>query len=520
MPWRGPDFPGEFPTLGYAVAELIQQACVIPDGDLVGEPFALTDEMLRFLLRFYRLDPETGRFHYDRGAQLTRPQKWGKGPFVAAIICVEGHPEGPVRFAGWDAAGEPVGRPWATPHIQVTAVSEDQTENVWRALLAMIQRGALASAIWDTGLTRINLPGGGMIEPTTSAALSRLGQRITFAAQDETQAWLPTNGGAKLADTQRRNIAGMGGRWLATGNAWDPREDSVSQKTAESGEPGVLIDDVDPGPGSIRNKAERRRMLRRVYGDSWWVDLERIDGEIQALLARGEVAQAEQFFLNRKRAGEDTAFEGATLEARADLEHVVDPEGLVVIGVDGARFADALAIVATEVATGFQWPLGIWERPAEAADDYEHPFAEVDGAMAEAFERFEVWRVYVDPQWIDHLMEAWQGRYGERRVMPWWTNRPRQACWAVRSFTDAITAADWSHDGDPDFVRHLRNARKRKQRVYDDEHRQMHTLSKDRPDSPRKIDAAMAAVLSWEARGDAIASGAKPRREYRVAGFR
>jgi hypothetical protein len=36
----------------------------------------------------------------------------------------------------------------------------------------------------------------------------------------------------------------------------------------------------------------------------------------------------------------------------------------------------------------------------------------------------------------------------------------------------------------------------------------MHTISKDRPDSPRKMDLAMAGTLSWEARGDAIAAGA------------
>jgi hypothetical protein len=72
-----------FPTLGYQVADLIQSTCVIPDGDFQGEPYVLTDEMLRFVLRYYRVDPHTGRFHYSRGAQLRRPQKWGKGPFYS-----------------------------------------------------------------------------------------------------------------------------------------------------------------------------------------------------------------------------------------------------------------------------------------------------------------------------------------------------------------------------------------------------------------------------------------------------
>jgi hypothetical protein len=49
----------------------------------------------------------------------------------------------------------------------------------------------------------------------------------------------------------------------------------------------------------------------------------------------------------------------------------VPNRSLVVIGVDGARFVDALGMVATvvegpEAATALpdhQWPLGIWERP-------------------------------------------------------------------------------------------------------------------------------------------------------------
>lgn len=519
MPWRGPEHVGEFPTLGFAVADLIEAKCAIPDGDHAGEPFQLTDEMLRFLLWHYRIDPETGRFTYGRGSQLVRPQKWGKGPFAAAVICAEADPEGPVLFDGWDAQGEPVGRPWATPWIQVTAVSEDQTANIWRALQPMIELGSIAADIPDTGETRINLPSGGRIEPTTAAARSRLGQRITFSAQDEAHDWLKHNGGRKLADTQRRNLAGMGGRWIETGNAWDPAEESVAQQTAESGEPGVFHDDVEPGSGSIRNKADRRRMLRKVYGGSWWVDLDRIDAEIAALLGR-DPAQAERFFLNRKRASEDHAFDAERWDSLAAPGLEPDHGSLIVVGVDGARFADALAMVATEVETGRQWPLGIWERPEHAPDDYEHPSEEVDGAMLEAFERFDVWRVYVDPQWIDHLLDRWQGRWGDKRVTPWYTNRPRPISFAVRNYRAAMGAGDITHDGDDDLARHIRNARKQKVNVYDDDHRQLHTLAKDRPDSPRKIDGAMAGVLSWEARGDAIAAGATTKkRSARLVSF-
>jgi hypothetical protein len=506
VPWRGEAYPGEAPTLGYEVASWIQAFCVIPDRDFRGEQFRLTDEQLRFLCYLYALTPE-GRWVHLRGAQLVRPQKWGKGPLAAALVCAEA--AGPVRPSGWDAAGEPVGKPWATPHIQITACSEEQTANTWRALQPMIELGPLHDWIPDSGLTRINLHGGGIIEPVTASARSRLGQRITFVVQDQTESWVQSNNGWWLADNQRRNLAGMGGRFLETCNAPDPVEQSVAQRTP--GEPGVFIDDVDGGPGSVRNKAERRKVLRKVYGDvttdkGGWVDLDRIDAEIEALLEH-DPAQAERFFLNRKLAAEGAAFDPERWQRLTHRRRV--PYGAVVaIGVDGARHQDALAVVATEVATGYQWPLIIIERPPHAPDDYEHDLEAVDGAVAQAMEDYLVWRLYADDQYIGPLIERWQNRFGRRRVAIWHTNRPRPIAWAVRAYEEAIAAGDLSHDGDATFAAHMRNARRRKLTVLDDKERQMHTLSKDSIGSQRKIDAAMAAVLSWEARSDCVAAGA------------
>lgn len=523
MPWRGAEFDGEFPTLGHQVIDLIESVCVIPDGDHQGEPFVLTDEQARFLLHFYRLDPDTGRFVHHRGGQLVRPQKWGKGPFSAAVIIAEAHPDGPVRFDGWDADGEPVGTPWPTPWIQVTAASEDQAANVWRALQPMVEMSVdLKADIPDTGETRINLPGGGRIEPVTASARSRLGQRLTFCLQDETHSWTALNGGRRLADNQRRNLAGMGGRWLETTNAWDPSERSVAQHTHEGNEPGVLLDHVDPGPGSIRNQADRRRMLRRVYGDSLhdprtgtgWVDLVRIDSEIEALLTR-DAAQAERFFLNRIRAAEDSAFDIHQWEACARRGYRPNRGALITIGVDGARTWDALAIVATEVDTGHQWPLGIWERPEAAGDDYEHPRVAIDAAIDDAMGEWSVWRVYIDPQHIDGLVDDWQGRYGAERIIRWYTARARQMAWAVRKYTAALTAGDITNDADPQHATHIANAKRWRTNVKDDEGNPMHVIGKDRRDSPRKMDAAVASVLSWEARGDAIAAGATAQKRSR-----
>ncbi|HET6498190.1 MAG TPA: terminase, partial [Coriobacteriia bacterium] len=52
------------------------------------------------------------------------------------------------------------------------------------------------------------------------------------------------------------------------------------------------------------------------------------------------------------------------------------------------------------------------------------------------------------------------------------------------------------------------NAVRRVLTLRDDKGEKLWTIYKERPDSPMKIDAAMAGALSWEARRDAIAAGA------------
>jgi hypothetical protein len=496
----------EFLTMGFEGISWTETFCVVPDRDFRGAPFIPTTEQARFYLQHYRLLP-SGRWFHPRGSQIIRPQGWGKGPLAAAWVCLEA--AGPVVFDGWNAKGEPVGRPWATPHLQITACSEDQTDNTWRALQPMIELGPLGEDfIPDTGLTRINLPGGGLIEPVTASHRSRLGQRITGAVQDQSESWVRSNHGWALADNQRRGLAKMGGRFLETGNAPDPVEDSVAYRTPR--EPGVYIDDVDGGPGSVRNKVERRKVLRKVYGDSLverggWVPLERIEIECEAKLVE-DPGQAERWFMNRKIASEGAAFDIEQFKLLAK-PRTVPKDSVIVLGVDGARYEDALAVVATDVRTGYQWPVVIVEKPEYAPDDYEHDFKLVDAAVKELGERHTVWRIYIDPQRIDWLVESWGNHFGRRQVVHRETYVQRRMAFAIRAYEQAIAGGDVSHDGDPTFVAHVRNARKRMVTVLDEHERPMHLLAKDHVRSPRKIDAAMAAILSWEARGHALEKG-------------
>jgi hypothetical protein len=475
--------------------------------------------MWQFLLFHYRLRPEARAdqwrraWHYRR-SQLVRPQKWGKGPFSAAIVLAESDEvDAPALFAGWDAAGEPVGRPWITPWVQVTAYSEDQTANVWRVLVPMVELGPLAERIPDTGETRINLAGGGYIEPVTASAKSRLGQRITFAVHDETHSWLRTNGMVELAHNQRRNLAGMGGRSLETTNGWNPADDSVAQQTDEYAGEDVYRDRTVPPAGAFTNKRERRRILKAVYGGSWWVDLDRISAECDELIAKGDSAEAERFFGNRIVATADTWLDVETdWDALPHPERALSAGDVVTLGFDGSKFDDSTALHLCRVDDGALWELGVWERPAgPAGDGWEVPDDEVDAAVADAFERYHVVRMYADPPYWQDYVSTWAGRYGSKRgstpVKEFWTNRTRAMAAALERITTAVKAGELVHDHAEITRTHVRNARRYAVPGGG------FNIRKERPGSPRKIDAAMSATLAYEARADAIAAGAvRPRR--------
>lgn len=508
MPFKGP-------TLGWEALEWITANLVIPDGERRGEPLVLTDEQAELILRFYALDPKGDRLY--RRALISRPKGWGKSPLLAALCAFEAC--GPCRFSGWKN-GEAAGKPVPTPLVQLAAVSEDQTENTYSLLYQMLSEGpALDHYGLDVGLTRVFIPGGGKIEPVTSQAGTREGQRVTFACLDETHLWLPGNKGVQLAATIRRNAAKMNGATFETTNAYRPGQESVAEKSAEAAKvesKGLLYDHREPSRSpSLDNKQELRKALIQVYGDARaWVDVDRLMAEVADPAT--DPSDARRFYLNQIVHAADAAFDIEQWNALADASALVPDGELVVLGFDGARFHDTTALVATTVETGHQFVLGIWERPQEAGEDWEVDESDVDAVVEQAFERYDIWRLYGDPPYWESALDRWAGRWPDQ-IVRWWTNRNKPMAYALRAYATAQRGADLSHDGDTVMARHVGNARKRETRLKDEEGRWMWLISKEHPNSANKIDAAMAGCLSWEARGDAIAAGAtKTKNKSRV----
>jgi len=511
MPWHGQTYPGEFPTLGYGVADWIEKHLVVPGGPLIGEPFKLTDEQLKFLLWHYRLDL-AGRFVY-RGSQLVRSQKWGKDPLAAAMCAAEGL--GPVLFDHWHPeTGEPVGKPWANPWIQIAAVSDDQTANTFRPLYIMLTEGNLDDyPELDVGETRINLPGYGRIEPVTSSARSRLGQPITFAVFGEPHLWTEKSGGWTLAANMRRGLAGMSGRWVEVSNAYDPSENSVAQKTHTGGAADVYLD-WRPAPDptiSLHNRGEVRKALKYCYGDSSWVDLDRIMAEIADPTT--SPADAKRYFLTLVTVGEKDMVDPIVWDAAARPEPI-EAGTPITLGFDGSRSRDATSLIGCRISDGRLFQLRTWQRPADAPEDWHVPGTEVDDIVSAAFDAYQVWCMFADPYFWENDLDRWAARW-PKKIIELPTNSEARIDAAIGRFLSAFRAGQITHDGDPVLSRHVKNAAlargKRKSPRDDDPDpsgESTHYLRLVKRKRTERIDATIAAVLAYEARGRAIEEGA------------
>lgn len=497
MPWRGPNYPGELPTLGWVALEWMDEFLPSPNDEW--KSFVCTDEQARLILDWFRLDPQ-GQFTFRRGASR-RSKGWGKSPLEAAKALFEF--AGPCRFGGWDAEGEPVGMPWGVgdappPWVQIAAVSEDQTDNTYGAAYSMLtaRDHAIAAELGvDEGRTRLFLKHrrGAKLEPVTASAGSREGQRLTYAVMDETHLWTSRNGGKKLASTLRRNVAKMAGRSYETTNSYIPGEGSVAEdthKAAESGRAGLFYDAVEaPHVQPEDDDATLLAALEVSYGDATWVDLTRIVAEIRD--PSTDWSDAERFYFNHNHKGEAAAVDPALWDKLKQPVEV--PEGTRIgLGFDGSISDDCTVLRAcTEDGYSFivhsQGPGAVINR------------LEVDGAVTEAFSRYNVGRMLCDPAKWRTEIETWARKFSEDVVIMFDTNVDRRMGPAVDRWLTAIKEGTHTHDGDPLTDAHVKAVNKRKARASapDDDSRTLYTLTKG--EDSRKIDAAVADVLAFEA---------------------
>jgi phage terminase large subunit-like protein len=164
-----------------------------------------------------------------------------------------------------------------------------------------------------------------------------------------------------------------------------------------------------------------------------------------------------------------------------------EPGTRVVLGFDGSYRRDATALIGCTL-DGHLFAIKVWERPADAPDDWSVPRHQVDAKLAEAMETYDVVELACDPPGWHREIDEWDKLY-DSVVLVFETNQPSKMAPACDGFRSAVLDGGLTHDGDPTLARHLANAVIR-------ESSSGTVLAK--PDPTRKIDAAVAAVVAFE----------------------
>jgi len=196
---------------------------------------------------------------------------------------------------------------------------------------------------------------------------------------------------------------------------------------------------------------------------------------------------------------------GAWQECAAP-DRIVLPGERIVVSFDGSASGDSTALIGCTM-DGHLFVVGLWQN--EGDPRWRVPRHEVDAAVDSAFDVYDVAELAADPWGWRSEIETWGKRHGEKRVLEWNTAAAQRMAPATDRMFAAVTGQTLTHDGDPRLAGHVANCVAKATTLGD-------LVVKDKRNSPRKIDAAVAAIVAYD-RAAWHANRSRPKR--RVVSF-
>lgn len=531
QPEKNPDGSVKpWPTLGPQVCDFLEERMVFGPGSLAGEPYKVRDDIRYILYRAYEHYPEgytyegndlTGRRRFKK-VIISWPKGLAKTELMAVIACLELHPDAPIRFNGYDPkapGGMAPGRSVRSPYIPLLAPTKDQLNDLAYGVAMEIMKTIPDSGLFDPTMARILIQGeeNSKILPVAPMPNTLDGKKPTFQGIDETHR-LEKDRHHQSVQTMENNL---GKRYeddpwqLCITTAGDPNIDSVASRQFTLGmkiyegriqEPDTLFyhrqtSDKNAVFDTIPN---RLKALREASGPeaSQYRDLL----SIARMWDNPDVdpAYLERVWCNRWVASARMAFKKDVYAELGDPMLIIPRRSPVVLGFDGAVAKDSTALVMTEIKTGVQNLIGLWEKP-DTDEEWRVPVHEVNEVVNWAFKQFNVAKMYCDPYYWTNDIDRWAGVWGSDKVVSWPTTQLDRVYYAIRAYQQAIEAGAVAHDSNKDLIRHVGNCGISYSNLLDGEGHRKFRLSKLQ--SENKIDAAMAAILSWKARMDCLTKG-------------
>lgn len=161
----------------------------------------------------------------------------------------------------------------------------------------------------------------------------------------------------------------------------------------------------------------------------------------------------------------------------------------VVLAFDGSASGDSTALIGCTVDDPHLFVVGLWENDGDPR--WRVPRGDVDMAVDTAFADYDVLELAADPWGWRSEIEAWAKRHGEKRVLEWNTAAARRMAPATDRLYQAVANQEVTHDGDPRLAAHVAHCVAKRTPMGD-------LVTKEKRMSPRKIDAAVAAIVALD----------------------
>lgn len=469
----------------------ISENLIFPEGDTLGEPFALRDDQKLFLYRWYEYCPDCEHWRYDEGVRGAATGD-GKTTFIAAIALLE-------------FAGPPQLVP-NTPIVNIAAAKFDQADELFRKAGQMV--GGQDDEITEAPLcgffyvydTEIHFRDGrpGVIKRIAAAAGTNEGGLPHLFIADEVHEWGDVGSNKARVhtvvgkSTKKRRTRRGPGRILNLSTAGFDVDHSLLGAMYKQGKralhnpktaPKLLFDWQEAPDGLNYNRvADRRKAVKaasQAAGVLWNVE-DRVRDWGKPSMPRHEWIR---YYANRwvEVTEESWLKDHPTAWAECQGNAKIPRRSEVKVAVDMALKRDSVAVLV-----GWQRPDGrvavrarIWRPDGGKIDHLEV----VDYIRHELADEFTIVEIAYDPRFFEVPARLLEDEGFNLVEFPQSIERMTPACGEARP---AILSKLVVHDGDPDLAAHVNAAVERpNERGF--------TLSKGK--SRKKIDACIALVI-------------------------
>lgn len=458
------------------IAAFAKSFLTVPKGEGAGDPFRLRRWQRDDIVK--RLYPPTGK--RPRQAVASMPRGNGKTG-LAAVLGLYGLLADEVEGA----------------QVLIVASDERQARLVFNAARRMVETSPVLSAHVQIFRDRLYVPASdSMLMPLPAEPAALQGFDPTLVIVDELHVVTePVWDSMALASGKRPESL-----TLAISTPADNTE-SVMWRLVEYGRRNpddrsfVLIEYAAP-EGCAADDREAWKAANPALGDFLFLDA------LEATYKTTREAPFRRYRLGQWVGRANSWIPWGEFEQRADPDAgTPEPETKVTLAFDGSASGDSTALVGCTL-DGHVFTVAAWTAP-DGDERWRVPRHEVTSMVAAAHERWEVLELAADPWGWRSELEEWQAAHNN--VVQWNTAHAQRMAPATDRFYSAVMTGALTYDGDPTMAEHIGNCVAKSTTMGD-------LVTKDKRNSTRKIDLAVAAIVAYDRAAYYLANPPKRRR--------